>query len=734
MLKAKLYQVAISGPFLKGLTYKLDNPSVHNIIGCRVTVPLGSRTLIGVVVHEISHTTVATNKLKSIITVVDETPFFDEGLFKLLLWVHDYYHAPLGEVFQTAMPAHLIKGAPFSGQTQSLFVSTDEGLNTPFEALINAPKQQQCLVLLQKEPKGLTLGTLKSQGISANIVKALLNKKLIIETHCDQLPAPCEATESSLTLNSHQQQAYDQIINTNTLESFQVTLLNGITGSGKTEVYMQVIAKVLAKGKQVLILVPEISLTPQTLARFQRRFNVVVAVVHSKLTDTERLNQAYYSAKGHANIIIGTRSSVFLPIHDLGLIVVDEEHDLSYKQQSGLRYHARDVAIMRAKMADIPIILGSATPAMESYHNATCNRYQLLELPTRAGSAREPHFHLIDLKKQALRSGLSLPLIEAMREQVKDNHQVLLFLNRRGYAPVLMCHDCSWSAKCQRCDTFLTLHKQPVFLSCHHCGVSQRLIKQCPDCDSLSIGTVGEGTEKIEEALQGLFPDKNILRIDRSTASQKGQLDALLTHVHDHSADILIGTQMLAKGHHFKDVTMVGIINVDQGLFSTDFRAIERVGQIISQVAGRAGRDKLQGNVYIQTHQPEHPLLLTLLKSGYNAFLHEIIKDRQQTHWPPFSHLALVRAEAHQKSNALDYLTNVKNRFKQEMGATALSFMGPTPALMPKKSGLYRAQLLLRSNSRATLKSCVVKLNQHLFADKNSRVRWSIDVDPQEFG
>ena len=731
--QGSLYQVAISGPFMSGLTYRLA-PHLERqaLIGLRVKVPLGSRTVIGVIIDKVLKIKAVGITLKAIVEIIDTTPVFDERLFKLLLWVARYYHAPIGDVFQCAMPTLLSKGARFCAQQQIYYELSAEGESLSEEALKRAPKQAAAMAFLQSNNDGKTHDELRVAGVSSAILNALINKKLVQRLTREYTPKPQKGSTSALTLNVDQQHAVDLLIQT--LTHFKVSLLNGITGSGKTEVYMQMIERVLAMGKQVLILVPEISLTPQTLTRFTQRFSVVVSVVHSKLTDTERLNQAYYAANGTANIIIGTRSSVFLPLKTLGLIVVDEEHDLSYKQQSGLRYHARDVAIMRAKFEDIPIVLGSATPSMESYYNAIHDKYQHLILPKRAGGAVPPKFHVIDLKKQALTAGLSRPLIDAIHSHLNQKHQVLLFLNRRGYAPVLMCHDCGFTFQCTRCETYLTLHKHPTFLSCHHCGASSMLPTQCPQCQSQALGCVGEGTEKIEEALVNLFPDHKTLRIDRSTASKKGQLDTLLANVHNQGANILIGTQMLAKGHHFKNVTMVGMINIDQGLFSADFRAIERMGQIVTQVSGRAGREAVEGEVYIQTHEPGHPLLSTLLAKGYAPFLQQILSDRKQSLWPPYSHLALVRAEAHQQEGALGYLRQIKDKSDEAARHLNVDILGPTPAFMPKKSGYYRAHLLLVAPTKAQLQRSVRALHSGLVANKNSRIRWSIDIDPQEFG
>jgi primosomal protein N' (replication factor Y) len=539
-------------------------------------------------------------------------------------------------------------------------------------------------------------------------------------------------SKAHFSLNQEQKEVLEACLGFQ--NQFCVQLIEGVTGSGKTEIYLQLIEQALKKGKQALILVPEIGLTPQTIERFEARFGKAIIVLHSKLNDSEKRQHWYLAATGEAKIVIGTRSAVFTPMPELGIIVIDEEHDLSFKQQNGVKYSARDIAVMRAKIENIPIVLGSATPSLESLYNAKKGRYQSYYLLNRAGTSANPGFHLIDMRQQPMQAGLSRPLLEAIQQHLAKKSQVLLFLNRRGYAPVLMCHACGWTAQCNNCDAYFTLHQKPLHLCCHHCGSSHKIVKICPQChQSENLIHVGMGTEQLETALIKLFPDHKVLRLDKDSTRHKGSLDQILKSVHQREADIIVGTQMLAKGHHFEGVTMVGIIDMDNGLFSSDFRSIERAGQLLIQVAGRAGRVEEKGQVYIQTHQPEHPLLLTLLKEGYSEFSKQLLIEREQALWPPFSYLALLRAEALHSTEVFSFLNHVKN-FMQHAHFTHLQILGPAPALMQKKARYFRGQLLLQSQDRPSLHAALKVLQAYLEEIQTHKIRHSIDVDPLEMG
>jgi primosomal protein N' (replication factor Y) len=533
-----------------------------------------------------------------------------------------------------------------------------------------------------------------------------------------------------LALNQEQTAAVTAICAA--LGRFAPVLLEGVTGSGKTEVYLRVIEEVLRRGQQALVLIPEIGLMAQTIARFRQRFAQPLIIFHSGITERERLDAWLTARDGLAPIVIGTRSAVWTPLHRPGVIIVDEEHDLSYKQQEGFRYLARDVAVMRAQRAQIPVVLGSATPSLESIYNVQNQRYRHLHLPKRAGSAQSPDIQLLDLRGLPMEGGLSEPLIQRIAIHLEHRNQVLLFLNRRGYAPLLLCHRCGWTAGCTRCDAKLTYHQSLSLLQCHHCGAQRPVDTQCSECGSPELLRIGAGTERVVETLERRFPEARVLRIDRDSTRRKGTMEKMLAAVLSGEADILVGTQMLSKGHHFPKVTLAAIIDADSRLYGVDFRAGERLAQLVTQVAGRAGRTENQGSVIIQTHNPDHPLLQALVREGYPHFAQSALREREAAGLPPHSSLALLRAEAPGQAEP--------RRFLEEARKIALSFptedieiFGPVPAPMERRAGRYRWQLLLESPDRRGLQSLLIpwapKLEELKFA---RRVRWSLDVDPQE--
>lgn len=516
------------------------------------------------------------------------------------------------------------------------------------------------------------------------------------------------------------------------LERFQTFLLDGVTGSGKTEVYLQSIETVVAAGKQALVLIPEIGLTPQTIARFRERFDVPLAVFHSALTERERLQAWLMARDGMAAIVIGTRSAVWTPLRSPGLIIVDEEHDLSYKQQEGFRYSARDVAIVRAQRAKVPVILGSATPSLESLHNARIGRYQYLYLPERAGSAKIPALEMLDLRGLPMHGGLSEPLLERISAHLARKEQILLFLNRRGYAPLVLCHQCGWMAQCDRCDAKLAHHQAAKLLRCHHCGAEHPPKTRCPHCGGQELLKIGYGTERIVETLNHFFANASVVRIDRDSTRRKGVLQRLLDNIQAGEADILVGTQMLAKGHHFPKVTLVAIVDADSRLYGIDFRSSERLAQQVIQVAGRAGRADAPGTVIIQTHHPSHPLLAALATHSYTTLADSVLRERKQAQWPPFRSLALLRAEAPSQAEPICFLEEAKHT-ALSVHTPGITIYGPVPAPMERRAGRYRAQLLLQSRARRTLQhmlSAWIPSLEHLKTAR--KVRWSLDVDPQE--
>lgn len=541
------------------------------------------------------------------------------------------------------------------------------------------------------------------------------------------LPAP----DAPRALNADQANAVSRIVSAQHL--FQVFLLDGVTGSGKTEVYLQAMTEVLNNQQQVLVLLPEISLTPQTVDRFRARFQVPVVALHSGLTDLARYRGWLAAKSGEASIVIGTRSAIFTAFNNLGLIIVDEEHDASFKQQDRFRYHARDLAVMRAHQANIPLVLGSATPSLESLSNVKRGRYQHLILNERAGGAVLPTYHIIDMKRQSADEGLSNALMAAMKDTLAAGDQVMLFLNRRGFSPVCYCDGCGWIAACERCDARLVMHRKPARLQCHHCDARKPLPETCENCGGHTLKPVGLGTQRLEESLKKHFPDVPIIRVDRDSTRTMGAMEALLKEMHDHPSAILLGTQMLAKGHHFPNVTLVGMVDADNGLFSPDFRAPETMGQLLMQVAGRAGRADKPGRVLIQTKYPEHPLITDLLQQGYRTFAMHLLSEREEAFLPPFSYMAVLRAEAYAEKTAHGFLNQVKQWVDAHLREVQL--LGPVPASMAKRKGLYGQQLLIRAGQRPVLQAFLKQLLDALESKTlKSSVKWVLDVDPIEVG
>ncbi len=544
-----------------------------------------------------------------------------------------------------------------------------------------------------------------------------------------KLPPVSEHQDSALMLNASQQNALSSVLAAK--QDFRVFLLDGVTGSGKTEVYLQVMQALLVDNKQVLVLVPEISLTPQTIERFRARFHVPVVTLHSGLTDRARLHAWLAARDGSAKIVIGTRSAVFTPFANLGLIIVDEEHDASFKQQDRFRYHARDLAVMRAHFLQIPVVLGSATPSLESLQNAKRERYGYLNLPERAGTASLPTFQLVNLQQHTVDEGLSAPLVQAIREHLAQDNQVMLFLNRRGFAPVLYCASCKWIAPCRRCDARMVYHRKPLRLHCHHCDAQAAVPACCPECSMSTLEPVGLGTQRLEQVLQQHFPGIPVMRVDRDNTRRKGAMQNLLEQINTNQKAILLGTQMLAKGHHFPNVTLVGIVDADNGLFSADFRAAEQMGQLLLQVAGRAGRAEKKGNVIIQTRYPDHPLLQILIQQGYTHFSDYLLNERKQSLLPPFAHFAIFRAEAYEEKQAVQFLTQVKERCQGLL--TQVEVLGPVPALVAKRKGLHCQHLLLKAERRGPLQDSLKNLLQAIEEFTTpTKVKWTLDVDPVE--
>lgn len=643
--------------------------------GVRVRVPFGRQAAVGLVVELAASSELPIGKLKAIDSVIDAVPALDEELLGLMRWAADYYHHPIGEVLFTALPQLARKG--------------------------RLPKEKKALAKC-------------SAAISP--------------------PPDAPPPDPRPTLGAEQRAAVEAI--GGSLGRYGAFLLHGITGSGKTEVYLHLVEQTLARGERALVLVPEIGLTPQLVGRFAARFPgeaATMAVLHSGLTPAQRLAAWHRALTGEARLVLGTRSAVFAPVPALGLIVVDEEHDPSFKQhEGGFRYSARDVAVMRAQRAGVPIVMGSATPSLESLHNAQLGRYARLPLPRRAGEAVPPRLALVDLRQQAVKHGLSGLVLEAMRRHLGEDGQVLVFLNRRGYAPTLACIACGWTAECGSCDARFTVHRASARLKCHHCGSEGAVPARCPRC-GYEAKAVGQGTERVEEALAEIFPASPIARLDRDVVRHQDELAQVVGRVASGEARILVGTQMVTKGHDFPNVTLAVVLNADQGLFHTDFRAAERLAQTIVQVAGRAGRGARAGEVLIQSEYPDHPLLAGLITEGYEGFAQRAMQEREEAGWPPFGRLAAVRASARALATATDFLGAARAQAEAMGLPGSVRLLGPAPATMARRADRYHAQLLVESVDRPALHRVLdAWLPGFERIPEARRVRWALDVDPAE--
>ena len=728
-----IIRVAVPSPLRRTFDYLVvDNClSPPHARGCRVAVPFGAREVIGLVIDCPQSSDFEVEKLKPINAVIDSEPLLPESLFELFIWAANYYQHPVGDALFSTLPVLLRSGKPLPEPQQiASWRTTTKGRGLGPDSLKRAPRQQALIAELLQKQQILEQQLLKNHSRAA--LKQLQEKDLI-ELVLEKPTTPQSENllrEPPLTLNQSQQRAMDAI----ECHGFKSYLLDGVTGSGKTEIYLQAIEKVLRYGRQALVLIPEISLTPQTEKRFRDRFNAPLVTLHSGLTDKARLQAWAEAASGEAQIILGTRSAIFTPLKNPGLIILDEEHDQSYKQQEGFRYSARDLAVIRAKQEQTPVILGSATPSLESLNNCNRGRYQHLILDSRAGNAVQPHWSLVDLREEQLDCGVGQSTLAAIRETLDNRQQVLVFLNRRGFAPTLLCHQCGWVAECRSCDSRLTVHRGRGRLICHHCNYQQKTVQQCPSCHSGELVATGEGTERSEAWLQNSFPEIPVLRVDRDSTRNKGAMQRVIDTADSGEPCILVGTQMLAKGHHFANITLVVILDGDSGLFSADFRSHERMGQLLVQVAGRSGRGSSAGQVIVQTHQPDHPLLQLLINQGYSRYARMLLEQRQLTQLPPFNQLALIRAESNNPNRAEMFLRTARNIAEKLYPASPnLGYLGPLPALMEKRAGRFRFILQLTAQGRAELQQLLSQLCAQLEQLPQARqVRWSVDVDPQE--
>jgi len=731
-----IVRVAVLSPLRRLFDYLIPNnvveawPDCKAEVGCRVMVPFGRREVVGLVVEHITTSELSLDQLKPVNRLLDSGPLLPSKLQTLFSWAANYYQHPIGDALFGMLPVLLRKGEPLPILGTRYWQLTNKGKGLGSDSLKRARSQKELIDRLLSN--GACADSILVSDFSRAIITTLESKQLIESfQHANtKISTQNILKQDALTLHDSQRLVLDSIDQ----HSFNCYLLDGVTGSGKTEIYLQAIEQTLRYDRQALVLIPEISLTPQTEKRFRDRFNVPIVTLHSGLTDKQRL-AAWTSAKrGSAQIVLGTRSAIFTPLARPGLIIVDEEHDQSYKQQEGFRYSARDLAVSRAHKEGISVILGSATPSIESLNNCATGRYNHLILTDRAGTAKQPNWSLVDLKSEKSEAGIAASTLSAISQTVEQGHQVLVFLNRRGFAPAIICHHCGWSAECHNCDSRLTVHRARNRLICHHCDYQQRVPHLCPGCQGQELISLGEGTERSEEYLEKCFPQTKVLRVDRDSTRKKGAMQEVFEIGSSGEPCILIGTQMLAKGHHFANVTLVAVLDADSGLFSPDFRSHERLGQLLTQVAGRSGRGDLPGRVIIQTHQPQHPLLEMLIGSGYSFFAQQIMAERKITQLPPFRHMAVIRAESDRANEAEKFLRTARNIAEGiNHPSPLISYLGPLPAMLEKRAGRYRFVLQIDASKRSILQvlldALIVELNLHKDA---RRVRWSIDVDPQE--
>ena len=731
MTDAQVVQVALPVPMRQLFDYSCTNNQSLPVPGMRVMVPLQKRTVVGIVCGRSTQSAVPMRRLRHIIRVLDDEPILTSQVFALAQWAARYYHHPIGEVMQAAIPSLLRRDRPAAPRVVPHWRICDAGQQALSTLPVRYHVQRHLLqVLVSAGTAGLAGETLLGLVPRSSSTVALMADRGWIEqaTPASVSPAPLSVPPR---LNSAQRDACLAIDQAK--GNYVPFLLDGVTGSGKTEVYLDCVAKTVSRGCQAMVLVPEISLTPQLVERFQARLGGSLAVLHSGLTPGERHRAWWRSREGSTAVVLGTRSAIFAPLSRPGLIIVDEEHDLSYKQRDRFRYSARDVAVKRAQLSGVPVVLGSATPSLESVANARSGRYQRLVLPVRAGVAQMPKVQILDLNRLAVNEGLTAPVVGAIGKRLERAEQSLVFVNRRGFAPLLGCSECGWQAQCQRCDARLTLHRGSNRLICHHCGANAPPPHSCPQCADESLYLLGEGTQRVEEALLRIFPNARVLRLDSDAAGDSQDLAQALGAVRQGEVDILVGTQMLSKGHDFAGITLVCVLAMDQGLYSIDFRGPERMFQQLAQVAGRAGRGQRPGEVLVQTVHPDNPAYARLVEHDFAGFANTALAERKAAAYPPFARFVLLRAESARSGPPLDFLRSAVRVGKVQAARAGVRLMEPVPSPMERRAGRYRAQLLLAASNERQL---------HRFLDdwlarveglrEAIRVRWSVDVDPQE--
>lgn len=737
------YRVAVPSPLRRTFDY-LPAGEDTAAVGSRVRIPFGTRKLTGVVVAHASESDVPAAKLRPIEAALDREPLFSAPLITLLLWAADYYQTPVGEVFAAALPARLRAGEGLTSSqerwTSTLLGQHRDQYDKAAASLSRAPRQLALLDLLLEhgslDPRAVTeagFGRPQLRALQERGFAQCSSETPPARAHFSQGYSPAANSGTAFELNAEQHTAV-AALNAEP-ESFRCFLLDGVTGSGKTEVYMQAMAHQLALGRQCLVLVPEIGLTPQTISRFRQRFSCPVVVLHSALNETERLSAWTQARDGSAGVVIGTRSALFTPLATPGILILDEEHDASFKQQDGFRYSARDLAAMRGRAENMPVVLGSATPSLETLHNALAGKFIHLKLPHSTAAQPRAVVELVDIESAPLREGFSEQSLQRLRLHLERGNQCLVFINRRGYAPVLNCSSCGWQSECEDCSAKMTVHRSPPRLRCHHCGMSVALPRSCPHCQSTTLDTLGLGTQKVETFLSQEFADFPVIRVDRDSTRGKSAMDSVIARVDAGEPCILLGTQMLAKGHHFPNMTLVVILDADGGLFSADFRGQEHMAQLVTQVAGRAGRADKPGEVLLQTKHAAHATLQALSNESYAQYSARQLGERLEANLPPFAHLALLKIEASEFTSALHFgetAASISVQLAQDP-RLAIELQGPLPAPMEKRAGRFRVHLLLKSARRGQLQDHLSYLVANLEQAKTpARLRWSIDVDPQD--
>ena len=726
---AKICSFALSLPVYHLFDYELLE-GAKAIPGMRFKLPFGRGQKMGVLVACQEQPISQHKNIKAVLTKLDEEPLLSSHLMQLACWLADYYCQPLGEVLFQFLPGKARKVEPLTETRVQIWTANPIEDEILMSIRRKAPRQYDVLLALKQSANGLNAAELRQiHEAWHQPVKILQSRGLVERTYRENLSFSKVNLQPGFKLTENQQKICSQM--SLLTEQFLVHLLQGVTGSGKTEVYLELMLQVIQQGKQVIYLVPEIGLTPQLLERLQSRLGQGVVSSHSALTDLQRYQSWDQFKRGIAQVIIGTRSALFSESQNLGLIIIDEEHDASFRQQDGIRYHARDVAIKRAQMLDIPVVLGSATPSLESLHNLSKPHYRLYRLDTRVNNSKPPTIELLDCSQVPLNTGCSPQLLKAIKQHLNAQGQVLLYLNRRGFAPVVMCHECGWQSSCYQCDARMTLHQSVNKLICHHCGFSVMVPHKCPDCGVKEIRHYGVGTQQLEEFLKLQFPTVEVIRIDRDSVKSSKHFELKMKPVREGNPCILVGTQMLAKGHDYPHITLVGLLDSDQALYSSFYRASERLVQTVLQVSGRAGRAEKKGQALLQTAFPSHPLMLNLCHQSYSELVTGILQEREMVRFPPYARVVTFQVDAVELALAMQKLDQLKQILTELNTASPVKIIGPMPALMTRRIGRFRAQLSILSDNTQAIRQILQQLMTKIQGIRNTaKSRLTIDVDP----